>query len=419
MFKLFGYLDKALVKMESRDDYVSKSARIWPSEASAQLLEPEATSIIGGCHRKVFYRLIGETTTSQMDPVGARRVRTGKAVEKDVSEQALQAGLFVASGVRMYVPGIDLAFELDLVVLDPQSGTPVIVENKSIYGYMAQKDIIGNTYNQGKPKMEHVLQTLLYINEIRTGGHLKKVIEAALLDKPNNPRNRVEVNQTNLDLIKDDAVIYGKICYETRDSCLTAEFDLEIYEDFDGSHYPQVNGDVWKIFTLESIYERFETVQKFYYAAQKAAIVILENREVVRPTLRVSTVPTDTLAQSTDERDAASEFKEAEKIYWNQVGEEMRRLPESFLPPAEYQYRYDDHTIEDLAAKGLIGQTKYKEWKTWKNGKRRKAGVPIIGDWQCRYCNFRLTCIPLQHPDLASMCADIAQEVEEDSEAKE
>ena len=95
----------------------------------------------------------------------------------------------------------------------------------------------------------------------------------------------------------------------------------------------------------------------------------------------------------------------------------MRRLPIEFLPPADYQYRYDEHQIEDFHTKGLIGETKYKEWKTWKNGKRRKAGTPIIGDWQCRYCNYRLQCIPLQCPDLASMCADMATEEPEDETA--
>jgi hypothetical protein len=409
MFDLFSHLNKALVQLEKRNDYTSKSARIWPSESSAVLFEPQATRVIGGCHRKVFYRLTGEKTTSQMDAVGGRRVRTGKAIEEDTTFQAMEAGLHIASGVRMYVPKIDLAFELDLVVIDPSSGQPVICENKTIYGYTATRDILGNAHHKGKPKLEHVLQTLIYINEIRSGGHLKQVIEAALQDRPGNKRNRVKVSEDNLALIKDDAQIYGKICYETRDTCQTCEFNVEIYEDFDGLHYPQVNGDIWKIFTVESIYERFEIIQGFFNKAQSEAIRILQERNIVRQ----ASLPQDA------SEDAVIAWKQQEEAFWEQVGEEMRRLPLTYLPPADYEYRYDDQKIEDLYSKGLIAQTKYKEWKTWKNGKRRKQGTPIIGDWQCRYCNFKLQCIPLQCPDLASMCADMMVEDEDTDETKD
>lgn len=406
MFKLFEHLDKALVTMEKRNDFTSKTARIWPSEASVVILEPQVSNVVGGCHRRVFYRLTGEKTTAQMDPVGSRRVRTGKAVEEDTTFQAMEAGLHVASGVRMHVPAIDLAFELDLVVIDPQSGQPVICENKSIYGYVATKEVIGNKYHKGRPKLEHVLQTLLYINEIRTAGHLKQVIATALANQPGNKRNRVKVTKENVDLLKDDAQIYGKLCYETRDTCETVEFDVEIYEDFDGYHYPQINGDVWKIFTVESIYERFETIQGYFLRAQKEAMGTLEAQNFLRPMPISEDAP----------EEAVNAHKQQEWAYWDRVGEEMRRLPVEFLPPADYQYRYPDTKIEALAAKSLIGQTKYKEWKTWKAGRRRKGGTPIIGDWQCRYCPYKYPCISLEYPDLKQMVLDMMTEDEDEDD---
>lgn len=409
MFKLFEYLNKALVHMERRTDFVSKSARIWPSEASAVLLEPEVSNIIGGCGRKTYYRLIGEKTTSQMDSIGARRVRTGKSVERDVSEQAVEAGLHVASGVRMYVPKIDLAFELDLIVLDPSNNNPVICENKSIYGYQAVSKIMGGHKKQGRPKLEHILQTLIYINEIRTGAHLKQVIENALADRATNPRNRIEVSEDNLKLIPDDAVIYGKICYESRDTCETIEFDLEIFEDFDGYHYPQVNGEVLRLFTVESIYARFETIQGYYNKAQQEAIRRLQEQGVTRPA--VYTTPASP--------EAVIAWKEQEKAYWDRVGEEMRRLPIEYLPPADYEYKYPDKKVEILGSQGLISITKMKEWKTYKAGRRRKSGMPIIGDWQCRYCGYKKQCVPLQNPELSSMIADMFKNELEDEEEKE
>jgi hypothetical protein len=402
VFKLFDHLDKALVSMEKRDDWTSKSARCWPSEASAVLLEQAVAPVVGGCHRRTYYRLTGEKTTSQMDAIGARRVRTGKAVEKDVTFQAMEAGLHIGSGIRMFVPAIDLAFELDLVVLDPQTGGPVIVENKSIYGYMASSQILGNKGHKGKPKLEHVLQTLIYINEIRTGAVLKQAIATALEDRERTKRGRVEVTQVNLDMIKDEDKVYGKICYETRDSCETAEFDVEIYEDFDGYHYPQINGDVWKIFTVESIYDRYEILQGYFNKAQTEAIRILTERGVTRK----------------DNTGDAEEYKKSESEYWALVGEEMRRLSIEFLPPADYEWLYSDQKIETLHSKEMIGETKYKEWKTWKNGKRRKPGRPYIGDWQCRYCPYKFPCIALEYPDLKQMAFDMmAAEAENATDA--
>ena len=321
----------------------------------------------------------------------------------------------------MYIPGLDMAFGLDLVVLDPQSGQPVICENKSIYGYMSSSQILGNKTHKGRPKLEHVLQTLIYINEIRTGNVLKQVIASAVADKANNKRNRVRITEDNLALVKDDAQIYGKICYETRDTCETVEFDVEIYEDFDGSHYPQIDGEVWKIFTVESIYERYETLQGYFNRAQGEAVRVLTERGVVRKERRVNTYTSDhsgTLAWGEEEKVIDAEYKRTESEYWTLVGEEMRRLSLEFLPPADYQYRYSDQKIELLASKDLIGQTKYKEWKTWKNGKRRKSGVPIIGDWQCRYCPYKFPCISLEYPDLKSMVMDmLAEEIIEGADA--
>lgn len=412
-FKLFDYLDHALETLEKRNDFTSKTARIWPSEASAVLLEPGATDIVGGCHRRTFYRLIGEKTTGHMDAIGARRVRTGKSVEDDTTFQAITAGIHITSGCRMWVPHLDLAFELDLVVLDPKTTQPVICENKSIYGYMAAKEIIGNKWKSGRPKLEHLMQTLIYINEIRTGGHLKQVIEAGLANKAEgNKRNRIRVTEDNVAMIPEDSKIYGKICYETRDTCETKEFDIDIYEDFDGLHYPTIDGKVCQIFTIESIYERFSIIQKYFNIAQAEAIKRLEDRGVNHP-IADKNAPLG----GTGGEQAAAEFKELEKKYWVQVGEEMRRLGPEFLPPAEYRYKYSEQKIEALHAKELIGETKYKEWKSWKTGKTKKwkgsTIGPIIGDWQCRYCPFKMTCIAQEYPELKHMAQDLMHDDDE------
>jgi hypothetical protein len=123
--------------------------------------------------------------------------------------------------------------------------------------------------------------------------------------------------------------------------------------------------------------------------------------------------------------EAVIAWKGQEKAFWERVGEEMRRLPVSYLPPADYRYRYTDIAIESFAEKGFIGKTKFAEWKSWKNGKSRKWKEskigPIIGDWQCRYCPYKFPCIALEYPDLAPMVNDVlaAQADEEESEDAE
>lgn len=402
-FKLFEYLDLALIDMETNEAYASRSARIWPSEASANLIQISTGNIVGACHRKTFYRLTGEKTTSNIDAIAARRFRTGRAVEDDTTLQAIEATLHIASGVRVRVPQLDMNFELDLVVLDPSSLQAVICENKSIFGYQATTQIMGNTHKEGKPKLEHLIQILIYLNEIRTGGHIKKLIEAGMADKINPDRtgrtNRIEVTKTNLDMIPDDSKVYGKLCYETRDTCVTHEFDIDIYEEFDGTHYPLINGKVWKIFTIESIYERFDKIQAYFNQAQKEAIRRLDEQEVKAP------------IESDYDEAAEPGFKGADNKYWDRVAEEMRRLPLDYLPPADYQFRYSDNKIEDLFSKKLISETKYKEWKTWKAGRRRKAGTPIIGDYQCTFCNYRLPCIAIEYPDLKPVALDLMSDL--------
>lgn len=249
-FRLFEFLDSALVEIEARDPFASREPRVWPSEASVDLLEPGSSKVGGRCHRVSYFRLVGEAIPNQIDAKGARRVRAGKAVEKDVALMARESGLLVASGLRYRAPSVNMGFELDLVVLDPTTKQAVICENKSFYGYEASKQIL----KQGKPKLEHLMQILIYLNEIRTGEVMKQACLDGLDEQQSSPTkwNRIEVIQSNLELM-DPGPVAGKLLYESRDTMDTREFDIAIYEDYDGWHYPSVDGVAWKSFTLESV----------------------------------------------------------------------------------------------------------------------------------------------------------------------
>ena len=78
--RLFPILDQALLSQETRDAYAVRTPRVWPSEASAELFDRRESDIIGACHRKSYWRLIGEPQTNLIDVIGSRRFRTGRAM---------------------------------------------------------------------------------------------------------------------------------------------------------------------------------------------------------------------------------------------------------------------------------------------------------------------------------------------------
>src|ERR1017187_3721546 len=170
--KLFPLLDGALLSQETRTAHAARTPRVWPSEASAVLFAQRESDIIGGCHRKSYWRLTGEPQTNTIDVIGARRFRTGRAMELDIITLAKDAGVFVACGVRYHVADIDLPLELDLVVCDPDDNKLYIVENKTIYGYVSNKKVI----KEGRPKLEGVMQSVIYLNEFGNGVKLKRII---------------------------------------------------------------------------------------------------------------------------------------------------------------------------------------------------------------------------------------------------
>lgn len=402
-FKILDYVDATLVAQEGRDPRASRTPSVWPSEASADRIDKTAGPIVGACHRKAFGRMVGWPLTSQIDPVGAWRFVTGRSIEEHLSAlaAATKPPIFIASGVRHYVPDIYLPFELDLVVSDPQTKKGWIVECKTIYGYMSGKQIM----TEGKPKLENIMQAALYLLEIKNGKKLKEIIKAGIINKASKDakaRNRISADE-NLLKDMDDGPLGAKLVYISRDECERKEFDITIEEDFDGFSYPCIDGMMWKIFTVESIYERYRTLQNYWYVARAEAERRLEAKGVTPPpTLRLVRGPGD----STESAEGLSdEEKKTEQDYLVRLERETAALPVEFWPPAEYQWAYSPDKIEHLFQRDLIGAKKYNDWK------KKKAGSDRIGDWQCLYCPFKKMCVPHQNPNWAYQLYDMDDEI--------
>jgi hypothetical protein len=417
-FSVFSYLDPALIKEEMGDPYASKTPAVWPSEASAERVDKSLFNIVGKCHRAAFMRMTGFSVTNPADATSAWKWVMGREIESNLTNQAQMAGIFASSGVKHFVRDIVLSLEFDVIAIDPLDKRGWILECKSYSGYYAKKEI--ETMN--KPKLENLMQVSMYILEARNGKILKAMIKKSLTDKKVldkkvrdlkkqgkefTHRNRCEADRKALKEMSD-APIGAKLLYVDRDSASRKEFTIEIFEDLDGYHYPMVDGVPFKIFTLESIYTRYKTLQGYWFRARSAAAENLANKGIFPPpSLKLILCPQDVVENELIPEKTPEELT-AERNYLKLLEEEVRLLPPSFWPPAEYEWSYSPERVEQLFQGGQIGKTKYGDYK--------KDKIKRLGDWQCSYCSTAGHCLKERQPELqflvSDLLADMSAEVE-------
>jgi hypothetical protein len=407
-FRLFDLIDAALVGQESKSPKAALIPSVWPSEASAERIDKTESDIVGKCGRAVHLRMIGYNITNQVDPVGAWRWVTGRMIEQHLSDLAelTTPNIFVASGVRHFVPDLFLPFELDLVVIDPVTKRGWITECKTFYGYQATKSIV----KESTPKLDNLMQASLYLSEIKTGKRLKEIIKQGVEDRKNSTglsRNRIEADLAQLELM-DDGPLGAKLAYISRDECLRKEFTIELKEDFDGSIYPAVDGQMWKIFTMESVYARYRLSQDYWFRARREALGRLAQKGIHKPDTLHLVLSKEDVKKAEEPIQKTEEQKQAENEFLMAMEREVKLLPNSFWPPADYQWSYSPEKIEKLFIAGKIGKLRYNDWKKKKEGKDR------IGDWQCLYCPFKKACVPLQNPNWSYQLYHISDLVTEE-----
>lgn len=411
--QLFEYLNEALIQLEGRPVSVNRRISVWPSEASAELIDQRKDKIVGKCHLAAFFRMIGVEVTNPIDPVAARRFRTGRAMELDIANQAKQAGIFVASGIRFRVPDMYLSPEIDLVVIDPYTNQFYIVENKTVWGHGAKEVIEGRN-----PKLEGVMQTTLYLNEIKTGARLKELVKEGWKERQEAlerwkelsalpassetekelrtverilQRNRIEVNFDNLEKGLDGPIL-AKMAYESRDTCTSGEFDIGIYQHpVDHHHYPTIDGEPIRLFTVESIYIRFQRLIGYFQRAMEWTEAELAKKKAW-----------------TEEEKNSYEYQKA-------FAETIRNIPQEYWPPAEYEWKYSDEKIHALFNEGLLSKTKYNEWAVVKSGRNRKPRpVPVVGAWNCAKCSYKTKCLAANDPGMSYMALDLLKAAEDE-----
>jgi hypothetical protein len=422
-FNLFSHLDPAIIDDESSTVRASRSPAVWPSEASAIRVDRAFYNIYGTCMRRAFYRMIGWPKTEEISADSPWKWIVGRAIEDKLTDLCTIAqfkqpngdleSLYVANGVKHYLKDLYLSIEMDVVVRDPQTSRGWIIECKSYDGYFAEKEI----EKEGKPKVENLIQVCIYLFGVKTGKRLKEIIHQSLderikLDANNEARraagekviphrNRCEANVEVLEKMSDGP-LGAKLVYISRGECNRNEFDIEIFKDNDGFHYPMVNGMPYRLFTIESVYDRFQTLQNYWFRARNAGVEILEERGLFPPdTLNLILTRGDVPDDMTVRRPLSKAEWAAEAKYLEQLENTVRSLPEEYFPLAEYEWAYPTDRIKELGDAKILSKTKYDEWK--------KGKVQRLGDWQCAYCPFAASgCVAKQRPDMAYQLYDIS-----------
>ena len=159
-----------------------------PSSASCVIKnEYGENEIIGSCLRKVYWEHKGVKRSNPMSARGARICAYGKAVERFEVEQYKELGIWRDNNVKFINSKYNVSGEADCIVFDKDANAFRGVEVKSGYDYKFRSQVVGTATRAGKPKWEHLLQTMLYVD------YFKFPFNIVYVDRGNAARNEYEV----------------------------------------------------------------------------------------------------------------------------------------------------------------------------------------------------------------------------------
>lgn len=159
-----------------------------PSSASCVIQnEYGETEVAGACMRKVYWEMKGVKRTNPMSARGSRICAYGKAVERFEVEQFKELGIWRDNNVKFINTNYKVSGEADCIVFDKEINGLRGVEIKSGYDYRFRSQVIGTATRAGKPKNEHLMQTMLYVD------YFKFPFNILYVDRGNAERGEYEV----------------------------------------------------------------------------------------------------------------------------------------------------------------------------------------------------------------------------------
>jgi len=137
----------------------------YPSNASCAIKNEYGEEVIvGRCLRDSYWKHRNIKPTNPMKARGERICAYGKAVERFEIEQYKQIGIWRDNNVKFINPDYKISGEADCIIFDEDTKNLRGVEIKSGYDYKFRSEVLGTSTKPGRPKFDHMLQTMLYID---------------------------------------------------------------------------------------------------------------------------------------------------------------------------------------------------------------------------------------------------------------
>ena len=139
-----------------------------PSAASCIIKnEYDEDEVVGKCQRDSYWSHKSVEKSNPMNARGRRITTVGKKMEEWEVLKYKEMGIWRANNVKFFDTDHGISGEVDAFVWDEYKKCLVGVEIKTGYGYNFQKDVIGRPDRKGKPKLDHLMQVMLYMNFFR------------------------------------------------------------------------------------------------------------------------------------------------------------------------------------------------------------------------------------------------------------
>jgi len=217
-YDLFAHVDSHLTRPKIK---TNREKRFYPSEASVVYTDSFGDKVTQGtCLRASYFRLAEEFVGEPYDARTQFIFEMGNRVEAMLISKWKEMGVWIDNNVKFIDKKHNISGEIDAVLAEPPNGQLYGVEVKSFYGYYSESELFGNRKKKGFPKINQLLQTLIYTDNFK------------------------------------NLLPYFRMVYFARDSVKRKTFLVELE-----GNQPKVDGEPVTEFTMDDIYARYSKLQ--------------------------------------------------------------------------------------------------------------------------------------------------------------
>lgn len=213
---------------------------LYPSEASVEYTVNGVKFIEGGCARATYYRIKKVPIDNPGGLSLSMKAIVGKAIEQETIDRWKSMGLLVDHNIKFFNEKYIISGEQDTIIRNPETGEFIGLEQKSMSGHYAAREIFGAKRPPipGKPKIGHYLQAIIYWWEYK---ELLSEYRIYYFDREGGPRCEFRIGTE---------LINGKnVCWREQ-----IPGDYWNYFEPNRVYYP---------FTMEDIYSRFDKLLNY------------------------------------------------------------------------------------------------------------------------------------------------------------